>query len=164
MVWRFKRKRKRESVPVTIEVSFGTRREREAYALLGKRYEALDRHFELTEQLRNTYTPSSEAAVEKGIRICRRMIAVSSEAKSAWLQQEADHAKARRMLGDKGSKPTPLPLHAGFQQLAIILEKRGELEEAIKVAKQAQSQGWNGDWEKRIARCEAKLAKLNSAR
>ncbi len=155
MIWPFKRKkRKAPAVSITVERDGSD----EAYSLLQKKYPVLDRHFELTEQLRNTYTPSSEAAVKKGIRICRQMIAISDQAGAACLEQERDRTKALRMLGHETSGPKGLPSHAGYKQLLIVLEKRGEFEEAIEIAKQAQSQGWNGDWEKRIARCEARIA------
>lgn len=44
--------------------------------------------------------------------------------------------------------------HYCFKQLAIIEEKRGNIERAIELASQALAQGWRGDWEKRIARLE----------
>jgi hypothetical protein len=128
-----------------------------AYALYSKRIPILDRHFKLTEQLRNTYTPSSKQAVEKGITICRKMIKISPDVKAAFDEQERNQAKVGKMLGWERAESHGLPNHLGFKQLAIILEKRGEFEEAIEVAKEAQSQGWNGDWEKRIARCTAKI-------
>lgn len=159
MIWPFKRKkRKAPAVTITVERDGLD----EAYSLLQKKYPILDRHFELTEQLRNTYTPSSEKAVEKGVRICQEMIKISDRAAAAYLEDERDRTKALRMLGEKTSGPRGLPNHAGYKQLAIILEKRGEFEEAIKVVRQAQSQGWNGDWEKRIARCEARIAKRDA--
>ena len=54
----------------------------------------------------------------------------------------------------------PLPAHVGYTQLTIIRDKQGQLEEAIRLAKQAEEQGWNGDWGKRILRYEAKRAKV----
>ncbi|MCC6368181.1 MAG: hypothetical protein IT165_32045 [Bryobacterales bacterium] len=50
----------------------------------------------------------------------------------------------------------PLPL--GFWQLAVILEKRRNYAEAVELAMQALQQGWDGDWEKRIARCKRRMA------
>ena len=95
--------------------------------------------------------PSSDQAVEKGIRIRHELIGISGEVRSAWL----------RLYGtSRGPGKTPgLPSHPGYRQLAIILDKRGEFDEAKKFARKAKEQGWSGDWEKRIARCEAKLAK-----
>ena len=156
MIWPFKRKKQKSpAVKITV-VRDGSD---EAHKLLQKRYPVLDRHFALTEKLRNTYTPSSEASVEKGIRICEEMIAMSDKAKTAYLEQERNRTKALEMLGHDTEGPRGLPSHAGYRQLAIIFEKRGEFEKAIKIARKAQVQGWNGDWEKRIARCEARSAK-----
>lgn len=56
-------------------------------------------------------------------------------------------------------KPFQLPRHVGFDQLTIICEKQHDYAEAIRVSEMAMKQGWNGDWEARIARCQKKLAK-----
>ena len=53
-----------------------------------------------------------------------------------------------------------LPRHVGYQQLTIIYDKQKLYDEAIQVARQAKKQGWNGDWDARIARYETKKAKL----
>ena len=53
-----------------------------------------------------------------------------------------------------------LPAHEGYSQLCIILEKQGKFNEAIKYAKQANTQGWSGDWDKRIVRCQKKSGKI----
>ena len=52
-----------------------------------------------------------------------------------------------------------LPLHKGFQQLAIVCEKQKNFPEAIRLCREAERQGWYGDWGKRIARCEKKIGK-----
>ena len=44
-------------------------------------------------------------------------------------------------------------MHTGYEQLAIILEKQREYDEAIDLCKQAQKQTWSGEWDKRIERC-----------
>jgi len=160
-MWPFRKKKKPSQA--RIEMSFGSPRETEAYALYSKKYPALDRHFKITERLQHTYTPSSERAVETSIKICQELIAMSKDAKAAWLQQEEDRAKADKLLGDKSHNRLSLPSHLGFRQYAIILEKRGDLQDAVRVAKQAQAEGWNGDWPKRIARCEAKVAKAQAS-
>lgn len=46
-----------------------------------------------------------------------------------------------------------LPEHPGYRQLAIILEQNKDYEGAIQLSEEALRQGWNGGWEKRIARC-----------
>ena len=45
-----------------------------------------------------------------------------------------------------------LPRHHGYTQLAIIEEKRGNFQEAIRLCAQAEVRGWAGDWQKRLAR------------
>ncbi|MEI6587807.1 MAG: hypothetical protein WCO05_02565 [Candidatus Moraniibacteriota bacterium] len=52
-----------------------------------------------------------------------------------------------------------LPAHEGYSQLCIILEKQGRFDETIGYAKQAEKQGWNGDWNNRITRCQKKMIK-----
>ncbi|MFA5387427.1 MAG: hypothetical protein WC322_03450 [Candidatus Paceibacterota bacterium] len=53
----------------------------------------------------------------------------------------------------------PLPFHEGYSQLCIILEKQGKFADAIKYAEQAKAQGWNDEWESRIAKCQKKMNK-----
>lgn len=50
----------------------------------------------------------------------------------------------------------PLPKHAGFYHLADALEKKNRFEEAHKVAREAQLEGWAGDWSLRIERLKHK--------
>lgn len=49
--------------------------------------------------------------------------------------------------------------HLGFKQLAIIREKEGNYQEVLRLCQQALTEGWPGDWSKRAARCERKIAK-----
>jgi len=49
-----------------------------------------------------------------------------------------------------------LPMHTGYIQLVIILEKENKFDEAIKLAKEAKANGWNGEWGKRIERLKGK--------
>ncbi|UWQ84454.1 hypothetical protein [Leisingera caerulea] len=52
-----------------------------------------------------------------------------------------------------------IPAHAGYRQLRIIEEKRGNLTLARALCEQAKSQGWADDWDKNIARLNKKIAK-----
>ena len=52
-----------------------------------------------------------------------------------------------------------VPAHAGYRQLRIIEEKRGNLTLARALCEQAKSQGWADGWDKLIARIDKKLAK-----
>ncbi|UCD49234.1 MAG: hypothetical protein JSW27_17085 [Phycisphaerales bacterium] len=49
----------------------------------------------------------------------------------------------------------PLPIHAGFQMMVVLLEKEESYAKAIEVCKQARTQGWKGNWTWRIG-CLAK--------
>lgn len=57
------------------------------------------------------------------------------------------------------SKAFELPSHPGFERLAINAEKEKNYQFAIEVSRQAKQQGWRGDWDKRIERCQVKAAK-----
>ena len=52
-----------------------------------------------------------------------------------------------------------IPAHAGYRQLRIIEEKRGNLSLARTLCEQAKSEGWVDDWDHQIARIDKKLAK-----
>lgn len=43
--------------------------------------------------------------------------------------------------------------------MAIILEKEGDLEGAIKLSQKALKQGWTDNYDKRIVKLAAKLAR-----
>ena len=49
--------------------------------------------------------------------------------------------------------------HPGYEQLAIILQKQHRYQEVIDLCKQAKSEKWNGDWDKRIEKAKEKLEK-----
>jgi hypothetical protein len=49
--------------------------------------------------------------------------------------------------------------HAGYKRLAIDAERAKDYSGAIRLCKQAKREGWAGDWDKRIERCQAKAAK-----
>jgi|AntRauTorcE11897_2_1112592.scaffolds.fasta_scaffold11331_2 tetratricopeptide (TPR) repeat protein len=86
-------------------------------------------------------------ALEKAIEACRQQISIANEAATVFLDESSPSG-----LGF-------LPAHHGFKQLAIILEKDGKFEEALKLCEKAKLQGWNGDWDARLTRLRKKLAK-----
>lgn len=57
-------------------------------------------------------------------------------------------------------EPQMLPSHTGYKQLAIILEKEGDIKGAIKLSEKALKQGWTDDYDKRLVRLNKKLAKI----
>ena len=106
----------------------------------------LDRHFTYSEMIPIYYRDRNEdpEALDLAIRACEKQIELGPQASRAF---QAEY-------------PTQeLPTHRGFTQLAIIREKERNYPEAINLAREALRQGWAGDWENRIARCEKRLAK-----
>ncbi len=83
-------------------------------------------------------------ALNKSINACEKQIHISPQV-------------AERMKSEYPN--SNLPSHVGYKQLSIILEKQKNYAEAIRLLKQARDQGWKGDWEERIVRCENKLLK-----
>lgn len=47
-----------------------------------------------------------------------------------------------------------LPRHLGFETLSRILEEQRLFDKAAKLCKNARNQGWAGDWDGHIRRCE----------
>jgi hypothetical protein len=91
-------------------------------------------------------------ALKMAIEACKKMISVAPQA-ADMLKKEISAEEAQRTLGAR------LPAHEGYTRLLIIYEKEGRYGEVIELARQAKSQEWNGDWDKRITRCEKKLGK-----
>ena len=113
-----------------------------AEALAGS--EVLDRHFTYQGMIQ-TYYPDRDRdpqALPNAVRACEKQIALATKAAKAF---------------KKAYRGAPLPQHVGFTQLAIVGEKDGNYAQAIQLSRDAMKHGWAGDWEKRIARCEAKL-------
>lgn len=104
--------------------------------------DVLGNHFLYSEMISIYYPQREEAGImEKVIQACKKQIELAPAASSAFLKEYPNQ---------------PLPSHRGYEQLAIILDKQGNFEEAIKVCEQAKSQGWAGDWDKRIERYRKK--------
>ncbi len=106
---------------------------------------------------------TQSGALDAAIAACERQIAIAPE---VWRRMVSDAEERARKLsefwGEKREVVFQPPSHRGFQQLAIIREKQGNLEEALRLSREAQNQGWmdgKQDWSKRIARLEGKIAK-----
>ncbi|MEP3629227.1 MAG: hypothetical protein ABJN04_04405 [Hyphomicrobiales bacterium] len=84
-------------------------------------------------------------ALEQAVKSFQRQIGLSENAIRAFTQDK-----------QWGS----LPAHAGYRQLRIIEEKRGNLILARNLCEEAKSQGWADNWDHHIARIDKKLAKL----
>lgn len=110
----------------------------------GNNNDPLDEHFAYNSIIQIYYKlrDSEKLYFEKAVDACKNQIKISLKSKEAFLKEY---------------KNSSLPSTVGFQQLAIIYEKSKEYSSAIETCKIALEQGWAGDWEKRIERCELKL-------
>lgn len=97
-------------------------------------YPALDEHFRLSQLL-------EDAPVSQQEEIARDMVAMSAEARKSFKADGWDE----------------LPHHRGYYRLAVNYEKQKRYKDAIQIAKRAKKEGWAGDWDKRIERCQGKL-------
>jgi tetratricopeptide (TPR) repeat protein len=106
----------------------------------------LDRHFVYSEMIQVYYRDrdNDPNSLDEAIRACEKQIEIGPEAVQAWRAEYPTDAE--------------LPAHRGFTQLAIIREKERNYAEAIRLAKEAMEQGWAGDWDTRIARCETRIS------
>jgi hypothetical protein len=110
---------------------------------------ALNLHFIYHSMIKVYYRRREidQTALNDAISACEKQIALSARAREAFKQ----HSPGR-----------PLSRHLGYQQLAIIREKQQNYVEAIRLSRSAMSEGWSGDWENRITRCERKLNKSDA--
>ena len=102
----------------------------------------LDKHFELSQNIPFLYSKREADGVEKTIEACKQQIDLAPYAKSEFLKQYPGE---------------PLPGHNGYEKLAIILEKQGKYQEAKNLCLQAKEEGWNGEWNKRMERCQKNI-------
>jgi hypothetical protein len=105
----------------------------------------IDLHFYYNSQIKMNYKKRRDdsSALERTKYYCRKQIAIAAEVAKYFF------------------KDNPiLPFHEGYAQLCIILEKQVKYEEAIKLAQQAQNQGWGAGWNSVIERCNKKIQKL----
>jgi hypothetical protein len=107
----------------------------------------LDAHFAYGQMIKNSYRVREvdSSALELAIFACKNQIVLAPQAAKAFRRE---------------SRSNELPCHAGYEQLAIILEKQKDYSGAIQLCNQAKEQGWNGDWDKRIARYKQKREKI----
>lgn len=73
---------------------------------------------------------------------CHKQIAIAPQAAEAFVDR---HPRQ------------PLPIHPGFQMMAVLLEQQDSYAQAIEVCKQARFQGWSGNWTWRIGSLAKKL-------
>lgn len=51
-----------------------------------------------------------------------------------------------------------MPNHTGFEQLAILEKKNKNWQRVIELCETAKTQGWSGDWDKRITEAKNRLS------
>ncbi len=82
-------------------------------------------------------------AADLAFAACHKQIRISAQA--------AERFRAR-------SSGKPLPIHLGYQYAATVLEQQDVCARAIEICKQAQEEGWSGNWEWRIVRLARRLS------
>ncbi|NOI32211.1 hypothetical protein [Vibrio coralliilyticus] len=113
-----------------------------AESLINEHSDPLDLHFLYGAKLEVCYKDRDIRAdgIQRAIEACEQQIDISHKAATAFINKFGG----------------ALPSHKGYRQLAIILEKQKRYKEAASLCLVAKEQGWSGDWEKRIARCDNK--------
>ncbi|HCD14363.1 hypothetical protein [Shewanella sp.] len=125
----------------------------------------IDIHLALAGLIKYHYRlRNDQAHYEKAKELCLLQISISSKLvkKFRYPEKPKELKRLHKLTGMTHpyyDEPQILPSHTGYKQLAIILEKEGDLKGALELAKNALQQGWTDDYEKRIAKLTAKLAK-----
>lgn len=116
-----------------------------AESLIDNQSNVLDKHFLYSQQIEIFYKDrENKESLHKAIEACKKQIAISEEAKEAWLSKYSDS----------------LPSHNGYYQLSIIYDKQGKIKEAIEILEKCINQGWTDKSnEKRLEKLKKKLEK-----
>jgi len=109
----------------------------------------LSLHFAYQERIQLNYRWRKEngGALDAAISACQQQIAISPRAADAFRSEYPGQA---------------LPMHTGYEQLAIVLEKQGRLDEALTLCREAMARRWAGTWEDRIARVARRVRKKST--
>jgi hypothetical protein len=166
-MWPFREKKPRDEVQVTVEATNTLAEDPLMAEFIKSRRRTkpiLDRHFALMEKMQQAYYRREVDGLEPAIKLCNAMIALAPEAMAAFKLDHHKNSESLRKsefsnLREYAAKEFQGPAHPGFQQLAIIRERQKKFEEVIRLCQHAESQGWAGDWDVRIARCQKKLSK-----
>ncbi len=116
-----------------------------AETFVDKTDDILDVHFFYQNKIQIHYRNRDidSNAFDLAIQACKQQMSISKQAAKAFKKEF------------KGN----LPKHVGYKQLAIIIDKQKDYESVIQISKQAKSEGWDGDWDKRIEKAMQKLKK-----
>lgn len=100
----------------------------------------LDLHFFYQTQIELYYRDREKPDyMNRVIQACHNQIAIAQKATKTFRS------------GKEGLDS--LPSHKGYEQLAIILERKRNYQETICLCERAKKQGWAGKWDDRITRC-----------
>lgn len=115
-----------------------------ANELAGEGDDVLDQHFALQQRMEIYYRErdADPDALNEAIKACEDQIKLAPAAAKQFLKEYPKQ---------------PLPGHAGYTQLAIILKKQGRYKEVVGLCQRAKAQGWTGDWEGRIIEAQRRL-------
>ncbi len=107
--------------------------------------DVLECHFFYMQMIRFYYkNRDRDLNLEKAIDYCEKQICIAPNA-------------AKAISKDPLFNPCALGEHTGFTQLAIIEKKNKNWLRVIELCETAKSQGWTGDWEKRIDEAKSKM-------
>lgn len=111
---------------------------------IGDSTKILDKHFFYQQKIETYYKQRDidPEALTIAIDACKQQIELAPQALKVFKKQSSDGF---------------MPSHTGFKQLMIIEEKNKNYTRVIELAQEAKSQGWRGDWDKRIERCKKKI-------
>ncbi|HNV97439.1 MAG TPA: hypothetical protein PKL13_04010 [bacterium] len=112
--------------------------------LINNKIEVLDIHFFYHNKIEFYYRfrDIDKESLNIAIEACKKQIELSSKS-----------------IFDFKKEYKELPMHTGYEQLAIILEKQNQFDEVVALCEQAKKQEWGGEWDKRIERCLKKKNK-----
>ncbi|EGK13704.1 hypothetical protein ACFQ49_05830 [Kroppenstedtia eburnea] len=107
-----------------------------------KKYLTLHDYF--TERIQHYYQRRNEdpVALHRTIRFCERQIEYAPVAVRAYRMDPYNFN---------------LPEHPGYETLISLYEEVGEWHEALRLARKAKKQGWEGDWDARIRELEDRV-------
>jgi hypothetical protein len=116
-----------------------------ASALAGQGCSSLDLRVLDRQLIQTCYRDGDQQAyLEAAISACEHQIAIAPQTAAACRAEWGADA---------------LPTHRGYEQLAVTREKRGDYDAVVALCQPAASQGWAGDWQKRIGRARKRRAK-----
>lgn len=155
-----------------VKRGLGLRITEKAWEVLGEQgqlntpHEIVSRHLALGGVLPVFYRHRDEGDYfEKAVECARLQIEMQAAAMQGFRDQTEARNSFRRDIELEHSLPESepaefiAPAHPGYKQLAIILEKEKRFEEALDLVNEADTAGWNGDWEKRRERLVSKIEK-----